>query len=144
MFDCQGWESMLRTNVVAPVALCHYAQEHLKAGGCGRVINLCDISASRPWPDRLAYCTSKAALAAVTKGLARALAPEILVNGIAPGIAVFSDEYTAEQRRKLTGRVPLGRAGTPEEVARLVRFLVESGDYITGQVIPLDGGRSII
>ena len=63
---------------------------------------------------------------------------------MAPGIAVFPEEYSAETRRELTRRVPLGREGTPEEVARLIRCLVESGDYITGQVIPIDGGRSLV
>lgn len=143
-FDRGQWESMLRTNVVAPAALCHHARAYLKAGGSGKIVNLCDISADRPWPRHLAYCVSKAALSALTKGLAVALAPAVQVNGVAPGIAVFPDEYSSETRRELTRRVPLGREGTPEEVAQLVRFLVESGDYITGQVIPIDGGRGVV
>ena len=143
-FDRQRWESMLRTNVVAPMALSHHAHPYLQAHGNGKIVNLCDISADRPWSEYLAYCTSKAALTALTKALARALAPAIQVNGVAPGIAVFPVEYSAEKRRRLTGLVPLGREGTPEEVARLVRFLVESGDYITGQIIPIDGGRSLV
>ncbi len=142
-FDHAFWESMLRVNLVAPAALCHYAGRYLAARGRGCVVNLCDIAADRPWPDHLAYSASKAALTALTKGLARALAPAIRVNGVAPGIAVFPDEYSPELRRCLTNRVPLERAGTPEEVAGLVRFLVESGEYVTGQVIPIDGGRSI-
>jgi pteridine reductase len=142
-FSQDQWESVLRINTVAPMALCHHAQPHLEAHGSGRIINLCDIWAEKPRPDRLAYCVSKAALEALTKGLAKALAPAILVNGVAPGIAIFPDEYNEEKRKKLTGRVPLAREGTPEEVARLVRFLVESGDYITGQMIPIDGGRSL-
>jgi pteridine reductase len=92
----------------------------------------------------LAYCASKAGLVAVTKALARALAPEIQVNGVAPGIAVFPDAYSNELRRQLVGRVPLSRPGTPEEVALLVRFLVESADYITGQIVHIDGGRSLV
>jgi pteridine reductase len=142
-FDSGLWESMLRVNVVAPAALCHHAREHLAARSRGRVVNLCDIAGDRPWPSALAYCASKAALAALTKGLARAMAPAVRVNGVAPGIAVFPDEYSTKLRESLTSQVPLGRAGTPEEVARLVRFLVESGDYITGQIVPIDGGRSI-
>ena len=143
-FNASTWERMLRVNLVAPVALCHYARRHLEAHGGGKVVNLCDVSADRPWPDHLAYCASKAGLVAMTRGLARALAPSIQVNGIAPGIAVFPDAYSADLRERLTRRVPLGREGTPEEVARLVRFLVETGDYITGQVIPIDGGRSLL
>ncbi len=143
-FDGELWESTIRTNLVAPVALCHHARPHLEASGTGKIVNLCDISAERPWPDHLAYCTSKAGLVAVTRGLARALAPRIAVNAVAPGIAAFPEDYSTEHRRELTSRVPLRRQGTPEEVARLVRFLVESGDYITGQVIAIDGGRSIV
>ncbi|MGB2987915.1 MAG: SDR family oxidoreductase [Phycisphaerae bacterium] len=143
-FDHGRWESMLRTNVVAPMALSHHARPYLEACGQGKIVNLCDIAADRPWPEHLAYCTSKAALSALTKGLARALAPGIQVNGVAPGIAVFPDEYSAEKRRSLVRRVPLRREGTPEEVARLVRFLVESSHYVTGQIIRIDGGRSLV
>ncbi len=143
-FDPGRWESMFRTNLVAPMALCHHARPHLDAHGCGKIINLCDISAERPWAEHLAYCSSKAALAALTKGLARAMAPGVQVNGVAPGIAVFPEEYEEKMRRKLTGQVPLRRPGTPEEVARLVRFLAEAGDYITGQIISIDGGRSLV
>ena len=108
------------------------------------MVNLCDISADRPWPDHLAYCVSKAGLVAATKAIARALAPGVCVNGVAPGIAVFPDSYSEDFRRRLVSRVPLARPGTPEEVAVLVRFLVESADYITGQIIPIDGGRSLV
>lgn len=143
-FDSAEWDRMLRVNTVAPAALAHYARPHLSAHGSGRIINLCDISANRPWPDYLAYCASKAALLSLTKSLARAYAPTITVNAVSPGIAVFPDEYPAALREKLVARVPLAREGTPEEIARLVRFLVESGDYITGQIISIDGGRSIV
>jgi pteridine reductase len=142
-FGLEAWERMLRINVIAPVGLCHHARPHLARSGRGKVVNLCDASADRPWPDHLAYCASKASLAAVTKGLARALAPSVQVNGIAPGIAVFPESYDAELRRSLTKRVPLGREGTPEEVARLARFLVESGDYMTGEIVSIDGGRGL-
>jgi pteridine reductase len=143
-FDSVVWDEMLRTNLTAPVGLCHHARRHLAANGMGKVVNVCDIAADRPWPDHLAYCASKAGLVAVTKALARALAPEVQVNGVAPGIAVFPDAYSDELRRELVDRVPLSRPGTPEEVALLVRFLVESADYITGQIVPIDGGRSLL
>ena len=143
-FDPVLWDETLRTNLTAPVGLCHHARPHLAANGMGKVVNVCDIAADRPWPDHLAYCASKAGLVAVTKALARALAPEVQVNGVAPGIAIFPDAYSSELRRQLVGRVPLSRPGTPEEVALLVRFLVESADYITGQIVPIDGGRSLV
>ncbi len=143
-FDPKLWENMLQVNLVAPVGLSHHAREHLQARGSGRIVNLCDASADRPWPDHLAYCASKAGLAAVTKGLARALAPGILVYGVAPGIAMFPERYSEGLRHTLTRRVPLGREGTPEEVATLVRVLLESGDFITGEIVRIDGGRSLV
>lgn len=142
--DVDRWDRVFRLNVLAPTALCRCARPHLEAGADGRIVNLCDISARRPWPDHLAYCASKAALECVTRALAIELAPAVKVNGVAPGIAVFPDAYPKALRDRLVGRVPLGRAGSPGEIARLVRFLVESGDYMTGQVIALDGGRSLV
>jgi pteridine reductase len=135
---------MLRTNLTAPVGLSHFAAPHLAAHGMGKIVNLCDISSEHPWANHLAYCTSKAALVAVTKALAKALAPTIQVNGVSPGIAEFPDAYSDDTRRKLIAKVPLGRAGAPEDIAKAVRFLVESGDYITGQIIPVDGGRGLV
>lgn len=142
-FDPDQWESIFRVNLVAPMGLCHHARPHLEAQEQSLIVNLCDISGERPWKRHLAYCASKAGLVSLTKALARALAPRIRVNGVAPGIAVFPDEYDDEFRRRLTSQVPLAREGTPEEVASLVRFLAERGDYITGQVIAVDGGRSL-
>ncbi len=142
-FDVATWDNILRTNLTAPVGLCRHAFPHLSAHGVGKIVNLCDISAERPWASHLAYCASKAALVAVTKALAKALAPTVLVNGVSPGIAEFPDSYSQELREKLIAKVPLRRAGTPKDVARVVRFLVESGDYVTGQVVCVDGGRSL-
>lgn len=142
-FDVVDWDRMFRINATAAAGLSHYARPHLEAGGQGRIVNLCDISAENPWPGYLSYCCSKAALVALTRGLAKAYAPRITVNGVSPGIAEFPKEYPVEFRNKLIAQVPLKRAGTPDEVARLVRFLVESGDYITGQIIAIDGGRSL-
>jgi pteridine reductase len=109
----------------------------------GHVINMVDLLAERPWPQFLAYCASKAALANLTLGLARELAPQVTVNGIAPGVVEWPPGYPEDEKRKYLSRVPLARAGTPQDVASLVHFLATEGDYITGQIIRLDGGRSI-
>jgi len=109
----------------------------------GHIVNMVDLLAERPWPEYLAYSASKAALTSLTRGLARALAPDITVNGIAPGVVEWPDDYPQSEREKYLKRVPLARAGTPEDVANLVHFLVTGSSYITGQIIPLDGGRSI-
>ncbi len=109
----------------------------------GHVVNMIDLLAERPWPDYLIYCASKAALGNLTLGLARELAPEVTVNGIAPGVVEWPPGYPESEQEKYLKRVPLGRAGTPEDVANLVHFLATEGSYITGQIIRLDGGRSI-
>lgn len=109
----------------------------------GHIVNMIDLLAERPWPQYLAYCASKAALGSLTRGLARALAPDVTVNGIAPGVVEWPEDYPQDEREKYLKRVPLARAGTPDDVANLVHFLVTDGSYITGQIIPLDGGRSI-
>ena len=102
-----------------------------------------DLLAERPWPQYLAYSTSKAALLNLTLGLARELAPEVTLNGIAPGVVEWPNNYPEVEKEKYLKRVPLGRAGTPRDVAETVHFLVTAGSYITGQIIHLDGGRSI-
>lgn len=109
----------------------------------GHIVNMVDLLVERPWPEFLGYCASKAALWNLTLGLARALAPEVTVNGIAPGVVEWPDDYPQAEREKYLKRVPLDRPGTPQDVARLVHFLCTSGTYITGQVIRLDGGRSL-
>jgi pteridine reductase len=129
-------------HVEAPLLLCQRFESMLRANN-GHVVNMCDLLAERPWPEYLAYCASKAALVNLTLGLARSLAPDVTVNGIAPGVVEWPENYPDEEKRKYLQRVPLARAGTPADVARLVRFLVTEGSYITGQIIRLDGGRSI-
>lgn len=143
-FDPEAWERELRVNLTAVAALCHHARPHLEASDPGKIVNLCDISAERPWKGHLAYCVSKAGLACLTKALARELAPAVQVNGVAPGIAEFPEHYDEDTRSRLVSRVPLQRPGSPEDVACAVRYLVEHGDYVTGQILNIDGGRSIV
>ena len=109
----------------------------------GHIVNMVDLLAERPWPQYLAYCASKAALWNLTLGLARELAPDVTVNGIAPGVVEWPDDYPEAERAKYLRRVPLNRAGTPADVAAAVKFLVTGGGYVTGQILRLDGGRSI-
>jgi pteridine reductase len=134
---------MFQVNTLAPAALIAETEAALLASACGNVVNLCDIAADRPWRHHMAYCASKAALVNVTKAAARKLAPRVHVNGVSPGIAAFPDHYDEATRANLIDKVPLGRAGDPDGIARMVRFLVEQGDYITGQIIRVDGGRSL-
>ena len=133
---------LLSIHYEAPLLLSRTLAPMLRASR-GHIINMVDLLAERPWPEYLAYCASKAALVNLTLGLARELAPEVTVNGIAPGVVQWPPGYPEEEKQKYLKRVPLGRAGTPEDVANLVHFLATEGSYITGQIIRLDGGRSI-
>ena len=126
----------------APLLLCQAFAPMLRASR-GHVVNMVDLLAERPWPQYVAYCASKAALWNLTLSLARSLAPEVTVNGIAPGVVEWPDDYPESERDKYLKRVPLARPGTPQDVAETVLFLCTAGNYITGQIIRLDGGRSI-
>lgn len=136
-------EVAMRTNYIAPTRLIESFAAELKASR-GSVVNLLDVMAERPRPTYSNYCASKAALWNATLSFARSLAPAVRVNGIAPGVVEWPDAMPPAERERLTSKIPLGRAGTAEEVASLVRFLADDGKFITGQVIRLDGGRSLV
>ncbi len=133
---------MQTLHVEAPLLLAQRFAPMLRATK-GHIVNLVDLLAERPWPEYLGYGASKAALANVTLALARELAPDVTVNGIAPGVVEWPDDYPADARERYLSRVPLARPGTPADVGDLVHYLVTAGSYITGQIIRLDGGRSI-
>lgn len=109
----------------------------------GHVVNMLDLLVEFPQAGYGNYCASKAALWSLTRSWARTLAPDVTVNGIAPGVVEWPDGCPEDQREKYLKRVPLARAGSPQDAAALVHFLVTEGTYITGQVIRLDGGRSV-
>jgi pteridine reductase len=141
--DWRQSTDLWRIHVEAPLLLTRRLMPQLKASrGC--VITMCDILARRPMKGWLAYCASKAGLESLTLGLARELAPEARACGVAPGVALWPVDYPEAEKAKYLQRVPLERAGEPEDVARLVHFLLTEGTYVTGQVIPVDGGRSIV
>ncbi|HEX2973052.1 MAG TPA: SDR family oxidoreductase [Tepidisphaeraceae bacterium] len=133
---------MFAIHAEAPLLLCRRFEKQLRQHQ-GHVVNMVDLLVQKPYAQYLAYCASKAALANLTLGLARELAPEVTVNGIAPGVVEWPVGYPEAQKQQYLQRVPLGRSGTPRDVAELVYFLCTAGSYITGQIIPLDGGRSI-
>lgn len=129
-------------HVTSPVLLIQKFAPLLRSAR-GHVVNMIDLLAERPWPAYLAHSSSKAALANATLSLARELAPEVTVNGIAPGVIDWPADMPAADREAYLKRVPLARAGTPDDAAKLVKFLATEGTYITGQILRLDGGRSI-
>ncbi|MEN8151495.1 MAG: SDR family oxidoreductase, partial [Planctomycetota bacterium] len=111
--------------------------------GEGVIVNITDWCAERPYRGYLPYGASKAGLAALTTGLAKALAPEVRVNAVAPGPVMFAADMPRAQRDVVLKKTPLGREGSPANVAAAVRFLVETADFTTGASLTVDGGRAI-
>jgi len=137
------WNDLVDCNLKAPLFLAQAALPYLQTTS-GTIINMIDIHARRPLKDHHVYGAAKAGLAMLTRSLARDLAPEIRVNGVAPGAILWPDDGMSEKiRQKIVGKIPLGRAGEPEDIANTILFLVCDAPYITGQVIAVDGGRSI-
>ena len=141
-FAISEWERTLRINLTAPLVLAHAARDALREAR-GRIVNLCDAATLHPGPGHLAYMVSKGALETLTKVLARAMAPEVNVVGIAPGVAAWPEHYDAATRARLTAQIPLQRAGTPDDIAAAVHYAVRDGDYLTGVILPVDGGRHL-
>jgi len=139
-----AWDRMLRINLTAPALLARAAWEQFKAHGAGKIVNLTDIIAERPWHEYIAYSISKAGLVALTKALARAMAPTVQVNAVSPGVSLWPEDFTDQQKAAILTRVPMGRAADPDEVAAAVLFLVTGSSYITGEVLNADGGRSVV
>jgi pteridine reductase len=135
--------AVLRTNMEAPIFLTRACAPMLRERR-GAVVNIADIYGSFPLREHLAYSVSKAALIAATRALAVELAPEVRVNAVAPGIAIFPEGYDQATRDRLLARTLLRREGSAAEIARVVRFLIEGVDTVTGQVITVDGGRTLV
>ncbi len=136
----EQWDKVMALNLRAPM-LCAQAAARQMEGGA--IVNIADSSALRPWPDYLAHTVSKAGLVALTRALALALAPRIRVNAVIPGPILRPTHWEEERWARLIRRVPLGRAGTAEEVAQAVRYLLEA-DYVTGAVLVVDGGHHLL
>jgi pteridine reductase len=107
----------------------------------GKVVNLADLAGVQPWPGFVTHSVSKAGVVMLTRVLARALAPEVTVNAIAPGAVLVPEEYDAEERERLARATPLGRLGSPDDVVAALLYLLEGGDFVTGEVLTVDGGR---
>lgn len=138
----QEWNDLIGTNMKAPFFLAQAAAKWLKkSSGC--IVNLVDVHGIRPKKGFPVYSMAKAANAMMVKTLARELGPEVRVNGVAPGVILWPEQEIGDiQKTQILSKVPLARPGQIEDIARTVRFLVTEADYITGQVIPVDGGRT--
>lgn len=137
------WDELFASNARAPFFLSQAAAPHLKRSR-GAIVNLVDVYAERSLPQHTLYCMAKAALVAMTRALARDLAPDVRVNAVAPGAVLWPDAgKPAAEQADMIARTPLARAGTPEEVAGAVLWLVRDATYTSGEVLRLDGGRSL-
>lgn len=139
--DIKDWDSALELNLRAPFLLAQEAVKRMTAGGL--IVNITDIGAQKAWSRYPSYTVSKSALESLTKLLARAFAPNIRVNAIAPGLVLQSDVVTPEQWEGLVKKLPLKRAATLDEITYTLQFLINN-EYITGQTIVVDGGYSLI
>ncbi|MEW7980926.1 MAG: pteridine reductase [gamma proteobacterium symbiont of Phacoides pectinatus] len=141
--DQQQWEELFGSNLKAPFFLAQAAAAALSRSG-GAIVNLVDIHAERPLGGYPIYSMAKAGNAMMVKSLARELGPRVRVNGVAPGAILWPEQgLDAEQKASILERTALKRPGSPEDIARTVLFLAAGPDYITGQIIAVDGGRSV-
>ena len=141
ILSLENWNASLDLNLRAPFLLAQQCAPKMTTGGL--IINITDVGAQKTWSRYPSYTVSKAGLETLTKILARALAPEIRVNAIAPGFVLQSDIVSADEWDRLVNRIPLKRSGSGEEIASALEFLLKN-EYITGQTIVVDGGYSLV
>jgi pteridine reductase len=137
------WNDLIGTNLQAPLFLAQAAAPELRRRG-GSLLNIVDIHGMRPLREHTVYSTAKAGLIMLTRALARELAPQVRVNAIAPGAVLWPEQGLDEARRdRIRAQTPLQRPGTPEDIARAVLFFATQAPFVTGQILAVDGGRSI-
>lgn len=138
----QHWDDLFGTNVKAPFFLSQASAPFLrKTHGC--IINMVDIHARRPLKEYSIYSMAKAALETMTKALARELGPDIRVNGVAPGAILWPDNLDEVTKQRIVSKTFLKRKGEPDDIAKAIRFIIEDAPYMTGQILSIDGGRSL-
>lgn len=140
----EQWEDLVGTNLKAPLFLAQAAAPHLRKAG-GTIVNVTDIHGERPLKNYVVYSIAKAGLIGLTRALARELGPEVRVNGVSPGPVLWpeDDSFDEVARQRIIAHTLLRRAGEPDDIARAVQFFVAEAPYVTGQILAVDGGRSI-
>ena len=141
--EASHWEELIGSNLRAPLFISQEAAPHLTRQQ-GAIVNIVDIHADRPLKGYPVYSVAKAGLAALTRSLALELAPQVRVNGVAPGAIAWPEDgqFAPEERARILATTPLGRIGEPDDIAQAVHFLA-CAPYVTGQIIAVDGGRSV-
>ena len=136
----EDWDFIHNVNLKATFFCCQQAAFQMQELGAGRIVNISSLGGLRPWSGHVHYCASKAGVIMLTKALAKALAPQIAVNSVAPGVIAFGDVDEGVQR--MIDATPMRKSGTPEDVADAVHFFLTASDFITGQILAVDGGLS--
>lgn len=139
----EDWSQFMNVNLKGTFWGCQVIGQYMYKHNSGKIINIADVSAFTIWTGYLPYCTSKAGVMALTKGMAKALAPHVTVNAIAPGTILLAENYDEKEENDLIKKTPLKRIGDPIDIANTVIFLIEGSDFMTGEIIKLDGGRSL-
>ena len=139
----RDWDRHLDTNLKGPFLCATNASRLMNKRGGGKIINIADWAGERPYRDYLPYCVSKAGVIALTKALAKELAPQIQVIAIAPGPMLPPQDMTKAERQRVIKQVPLKRWGSPQDIASAVLFAIEGTDFMTGTTLFIDGGRLI-
>jgi pteridine reductase len=139
--DAETWDRMFALNLRAPFLLSQAAAPHLKRAR-GAIVNISDLAAFETWPGYVPHGITKAGVNQMTRNLARVMAPEVRVNGIAPGTVLLPDGWSQDDSARLSETTPLGRSGSPADVVAAMLYLIEA-DYVTGETIIVDGGRHV-
>jgi NAD(P)-dependent dehydrogenase (short-subunit alcohol dehydrogenase family) len=134
------WDFVHSVNLKATFFCCQQAAKRMIEGNGGRIVNISSLGGIRPWSHNAHYCASKAGVIMMTRALAKAFAPKVTVNSVAPGVIPFGEPDDRVQR--LLERTPACRGGTPEEIADAVMFFLTSSNFVTGQTLAVDGGLS--
>ena len=137
------WDKVLGTNLKGAFFCAQAAARIMQRQGHGRIVIISSLGGLQAWPDYIHYCASKAGVVSLTRCLAKALAPRIQVNSVAPGTILFPGSRRDATTERIIQAIPLRKAGRPEDIAEMVLFLATRSDFITGQVFAVDGGKSI-
>jgi 3-oxoacyl-[acyl-carrier protein] reductase/pteridine reductase len=136
----RDWDYIHSVNLKGTFFCCQQGALLMKRGGGGRIVNISSLGGIRPWSQHAHYCASKAGVIMLTRALSKAFAPDIAVNSVAPGVIPF--EELDERTQRLVHATPACRAGTPDEIADAVLFFLTASNFVTGQILAVDGGLS--
>lgn len=141
----EDWDFHIDINLKGTFLCCREASRRMiDQGDGGKIVNIADVFGAHPWPGYLPYCVSKAGVVTLTRTLAISLGKyQIQVNAIGPGAILFPEDFPEDLRDQVVSRIPARRSGAPEDIAQTARFLIEGPDYITGALLPVDGGASL-